>query len=83
LRLYLSCPVCSAKIRQARSEEIDRALRLWLDAGGGAVLLTLTVPHDRGMALSALWDAVSLSWSGIITGRHRKALRLEHGVVGA
>jgi hypothetical protein len=77
-----SCPVCSAKIRQGRAEEIDQALTLHLEAGGGAVLLTLTVPHDRGTRLSDLWDAVSRSWAGIITGDHRKALREQHGVIG-
>src|SRR6185437_11787061 len=46
-----ACPVCAAKVRQARAEEIDRALGRHLCAGGGAVFVTLTMPHDAGMPL--------------------------------
>ncbi len=78
-----ACPVCAAKVRQAsRAEEIDRALGRHLAAGGGAVFVTLTMPHDAGMALERVWDAVSGAWAAIVAGRHRMRLREEFGLIG-
>jgi hypothetical protein len=77
-----ACPVCAAKVRQARAEEIDRALGRHLASGGGGVFGTLTMPHDAGMPLERAWDAVSGAWAAIVAGRHRKALREMFGVVG-
>lgn len=77
-----ACPVCAAKIRQRRAEEIDEGLGRHLAGGGGAAFLTLTLPHDQGMALDALWSAVAGSWRQIVSGRHRAALRDAFGLVG-
>jgi Replication protein len=77
-----ACPVCAAKIRQRRAEEIDEGLGRHLAGGGGAVFLTLTVPHDAGMPLEALWGAVAASWRSLVSGRHRAALRERFGLVG-
>jgi hypothetical protein len=77
-----ACPVCAAKICQRRAEEIDAALGAHLAGGGGAVFLTLTIPHDQAMPLEDLWRAVGGSWANIVSGRHRAALRDRFGVVG-
>jgi hypothetical protein len=78
-----ACPVCAAKVRQARAEEIDRALGRHLAAGGGgAVFVTLTMPHDAGMPLERVWNTISGAWAALVAGRHRKALREQFGVVG-
>ena len=77
-----ACPVCAAKIRQARAEEIDEGLARHLSDGGGAVFLTLTMPHDAGMGLEAVWGAVSGSWASLVSGRHRATLRDRFGLVG-
>jgi hypothetical protein len=77
-----ACPVCAAKIRQARAEEIDRALSRHLAGGGGAAFVTLTMPHDAGMPLEKVWNAVSAAWAALVAGRHRKALREKFGVIG-
>ena len=48
------CPVCSAKIRAARSEEIDTACAAWQEAGHGLAMMTLTLRHYRRMQLGSL-----------------------------
>ena len=78
-----ACPVCAAKVRQARAEKIDRALGRHLGAGGGAVFVTLTMPHDAGMPLEKVWNTISGAWAALVAGRHRKALRERFGVVGS
>jgi replication protein len=77
-----ACPCCAAKVRQARAEEIDRALGRHLAAGGGAVFVTLTAPHDAGMPLEKVWNTISGAWAALVAGRHRKALRERFGVIG-
>jgi hypothetical protein len=77
-----ACPVCAAKIRQGRAEEIDEALAVHLAGGAGATFVTLTVPHNVGMSLEALWSAVSGSWAALVSGRHRSNLRERFGVIG-
>ena len=53
-----------------------------LAADGGAVFVTLTMPHDAGMPLERVWDAVSAAWAALVAGRHRKRLREEFGPIG-
>jgi hypothetical protein len=73
-------PVCAAKVRQARAEEIDAGLRRHLARGGGA-FATFTIPHDAGMAFADLWSAMAETWSVLLSGRHRQGLR-KLGVIG-
>lgn len=40
-----TCPVCSAKISEARRVELDQATQAWRGRGGHLGLLTLTFPH--------------------------------------
>lgn len=52
------CPVCSAKIRHGRSEEITRAVVAWLRQGGRAYLVTFTARHTAADRLADLMDAI-------------------------
>ena len=45
-----ACPVCSAKIRNARALEIAEAAGNWHRAGNTVLMVTFTVPHDIGHA---------------------------------
>jgi hypothetical protein len=76
-----ACPCCAARVRQARAEEIEAALRQHLGHGGGAAFVTLTLPHDAAVPLRGLWTAISSTWRGLMSGRHRQGLR-DLGVVG-
>src|SRR5437868_10677842 len=52
------CPVCSAKIRYHRADEVSRAVISALDKGYSAIFVTCTIPHsaeDRlGVTLNLL-----------------------------
>lgn len=56
-----TCPVCSAKLRAKRLEQIDAAMR---KGGGRWQMLTLKFSHRRGMPLKGLLDglAAALRW---------------------
>lgn len=65
-----SCPVCSAKIRHERAQELEHALGRWMELypAGSALLLTLTIPHDRGEALDGLMDTIRHAWTRLTSG---------------
>jgi hypothetical protein len=71
------CPVCSAKIRQKRAEEITRAVVTWIQAGGTAYLVSLTARHDYRDELADLMDAIQGTRAGteveIASARQAKA----------
>jgi hypothetical protein len=52
------CPVCSAKIRHGRSEEVTRAAVEWMSRGGLVFLVTFTARHAASHLLSDLMDAI-------------------------
>ncbi|MFF6976041.1 MULTISPECIES: hypothetical protein [Streptomyces] len=48
-----SCPICQARIRAARSVELEKAALAWLKAGHGLYMATLTVPHWSRVRLAS------------------------------
>lgn len=48
-----ACPICQARIRAARSVELERAALAWLEAGHGLFMATLTVPHWKNVRLAS------------------------------
>jgi hypothetical protein len=48
-----ACPICQARIRAARSVELERAALAWLKAGHGLYMATLTVPHWEHVRLAS------------------------------
>lgn len=58
-----ACPRCSAVIAQRRAEEIGRAVRVCQESGGSVYLVTFTLRHKQGDALSALWEGLSAGWT--------------------
>ncbi|MFF5639817.1 hypothetical protein [Streptomyces sp. NPDC012825] len=56
-RIWL-CPVCSAKIRHGRAQEVTKAVVSWIKAGGTAYLVTFTARHVAADRLAALMDAL-------------------------
>ncbi|MEU7283693.1 replication protein, partial [Streptomyces sp. NPDC045431] len=52
------CPVCSAKIRHGRAEEITAAAVSWMQQGGSAYLVTFTARHAATDKLADLMDAI-------------------------
>lgn len=64
-----ACPTCSAHILRERSRELAAGVQAW--RGKGQVyMVTLTMRHRRGQALSRLWDALSYAWSkAVVNGK--------------
>lgn len=67
-----SCPVCSARIRQGRADQIDAAGLEWLNRGGQLAFLTLTMPHDRPDPLEGTLSALKQGWRDV---QQNKAFR--------
>lgn len=87
------CPVCSAKIRAARSEEIDTVAAAWQAAGHGLAMMTLTLRHYRRMRLGttrkhergglvAIQHDAWITAFGSRSGKMWQRLQEEHGIVG-
>ena len=77
-----ACPVCSAKIRNVRSEEIAGAAGKWDRDGNTVLMVTLTAPHDMGMALKPLLEVIAGSFRQVIAGRPWLRVKKQVGIVG-
>lgn len=78
-----SCPVCAAKVRQKRADDIELAAAFWTAAGGGLVMVTATVRHGSGDALAVTLNAVIKAWQrGVLNGAGWVADRRRFGVEG-
>lgn len=81
-RIWL-CPVCSAKIRHGRSEEITEAVVSWLRQGGRAYLVTFTARHTAADRLSDLMDALQGTRTDAETGTKRRPGAYQRLITGA
>lgn len=70
-------------IRQRRAEDIDQHVGRWLANGGGALLLSLTVPHYRPDRLAPRLDLMAAAIDGLLKGRPWERRRDALGYVGA
>jgi hypothetical protein len=77
-----ACPVCQAKIRNGRAIEISEFTAEWIRRGGEVYMVTLTAPHDLGMALSLLMALISNAFTAVIGGRAWVGLRDQLGIAG-
>lgn len=84
-----SCPVCASKITEKKRQQLVRVIEQHTKAGGGVMLLTLTVPHQRqkdadDIQNSAFWLADSLLEAFRSFGMGRNAwTRLVPGYIGS
>lgn len=70
-----ACPLCATAIRSGRAQELGRALRAFLSAGGGALHSTFTLPHNQGDRLSPLFSAVASSWRAVCQDKVVRQMR--------
>lgn len=77
-----ACPVCSWKIAAARADELAAAITAHERTGGRVCMVTLTMRHDIGHSLLALWEALSYSWGKVTSGRGWLTDKQAHGVTG-
>lgn len=77
-----ACPVCAAKIRNYRAGEIADALGRHVAGGGGALLVTLTLPHQAGDQLRKTVGLVSDGFRALQRGRAYAAERSAYSILG-
>ncbi len=77
-----ACPVCAAQIASQRQMLVSEVLTRWHARGGRAMMITLTVRHDRTQSLKKVWDAVAKGWSKASNGRSWDVLGSLFGVDG-
>lgn len=88
------CPVCNARESGKQIAQVEKAAAKLLTGKGCALMLTLTIPHQRGDDLGELLDALQGSWNASLSGRggkvwksygrthYLRALDYTHGVNG-
>jgi len=76
------CPSCMERISRTRSDELRDLVKAHRAAGGGAWMLTLTVPHDAGLDLEQLRMQISKVFRQVLGTRAWKRQRDAIGYVG-
>lgn len=75
-----ACPTCSARLRVARTAEVQRCIAWWSEQCHGHVaMLTLTVRHGPAHDLRKLRSGLTEAWSAMWKSRRGRRLR---GAVG-
>lgn len=64
-----ACPLCAPAVRAGQAKQMARELVQVVKDGKGLVFSTLTVPHDQGDNLSALFTATSKAWNAVRNDR--------------
>lgn len=64
-----ACPACAAKIATRRADELGAVMKVALERGCSATLVTLTMRHHEGMRLKDCWDALSKAWAAVTSGK--------------
>lgn len=77
-----SCPVCASKITERKRQELVKVIEQHTKAGGGVMLLTLTVPHTREDRAFEVADGLLEAFRSFGMGRNAWT-RLVPGYVGS
>ena len=89
-----ACPVCSAKISERRRAELDEALTVHQENGGGVYHMLLTLPHTRKDAPGPLVALLLDTFRRLCSGKYRlgvlvpgfmgfvRSLEVTHGANG-
>lgn len=76
------CPVCQAKIRVRRGDEIAAGAANHLAAGGDLKWLTATLRHDEGDTLARTLGLITDGWRALWTGSQSTTDRRRYGSMG-
>jgi hypothetical protein len=81
-RVWL-CPVCSAKVRVRRGDQIAEACARHLDGSeNGCWFITVTLPHEKGDKLKDSFDVLTQAWRYVKTGRAYQEDKKRFGILG-
>ncbi len=78
-----TCPVCSQRINRERGAELQHVIERHTQVGGEALLLTLTLQHNKGDRLEDLKDILKASWTDTQTGRPWRRFKANYGYMGS
>lgn len=76
------CPCCSARILAQRSNEVEKGVDTWTQAGGSVFMLTLTHSHKRTDNLALKMKLLQKALSRFFGDRAMKAVFNQFGKVG-
>lgn len=77
------CPVCAAKICEARRRDLSTAMATWMNCeGGGAFLVTKTFPHEADMPLPENLEKFAKALAAFNNARKVKAILGKDGSAG-
>lgn len=77
-----ACAVCAEKVQQSRREELRAVMAEASRRGDTPVLITLTMRHNAGDRLAALWDDLSGAWQAVQRDGSYRRQRDRYGLVG-
>ncbi|MEM9615509.1 MAG: protein rep [Actinomycetota bacterium] len=77
-----ACPICAAKVRAARGEEVRYYMEHHLDQGGYVTLITLTTSHSWSDALTDVYDDVQKAWAKMTSGRAWQRFKDKYEILG-
>lgn len=80
-RVWL-CPVCAAKIRARRGDEIAEGVGRHITQDGGAYFVTATLPHEQGDKLARSLTVLTDSWRRLTAGKAYQEEKERHGILG-
>jgi len=78
-----ACPVCSAKIRYQRADEVSRAVVSALNQGMGALFVTRTIPHSAEDKLGVTLGLLAEGRRYVANQKKVKEARQAAGYVGS
>ena len=77
-----TCPVCSAKISERKSNEMRTAFNMAKSEGLNVSLLTLTAPHNSGDRVDDLVGKISGALQNFWRGATAKRFKERYGIIG-
>ena len=78
-----ACPVCAPTIRQRRARELTELVERAQAMGHACVLVTFTMPHQAGEALSDVLGHLSGAWRRMWSGRWAQLFKDDNQVIGS
>jgi len=78
-----TCPVCAAKVAEARRAELNDGLVSHLGNGGAAYLMTLTFPHEADHPMAELLEKLGKARQRLQNSRAWKRIMADAGRIGA
>ena len=77
------CPICAAKVTEARRQELQDAINVWAKRGGEVFLMSLTFPHQDHQRLADNLSAFAEALKRFKNSRAYKGTMKEIGAPGS